>query len=304
VKVGVNILNFGPGADPDNLLAWARLSEELGYHSIWISDHIAITSYTRPRYPEPFFDMFTTLAWLAGQTQRIQLGTTVCVLPFRHAVHTARLVANLDVLSKGRFIFGVGISNAAPEFAVLGQPFEKRGALSNEILRALQALWTGVGPVSFKGRHLQFEDVDAMATWQKPYPPVWVGGMSEAALKRTVRFGEAWHPLLLRSMDIVSPSLATLRQLADEAGKPAPRFCPRIRLDIQDAPLGPDRVPGTGSYDQVTADIRELASLGAEHLVLDWFTGDPEATRDNARGRRMLEMLADRCFDLKNESFR
>ena len=303
MKVGVNILNFGPGADPDNLLAWARLAEDLGYHSIWISDHIVITKYTRPRYPEPFFDPYTTLAWLAGQTRRVQLGTTVTVLPFRHAVHTARMVANLDTLSKGRFIFGVGISNAVDEFRVLGQPFEKRGALSNEILRALLALWTQQGPVDFHGRLVDFEDVDAMSTYQKPYPPVWVGGMSEPALRRAVRFGEAWHPLL-RTLAEVRPSLATLQKLAAEAGKPAPRFCPRIRFEIRNEPAGPDRPIGIGSYEQVTADIRELASLGAEHLVLDWFTGDAQATRNNARGHQMFEALASRFFDLKSESLR
>src|SRR5687767_9039486 len=101
MKVGVNILNFGPGAAPDKLLAWAQLSESLGYHSVMISDHIAITPSVRPRYSEPFFDTFMTLSWLAGQTKRVALGTTVCVLPYRHSVLTAREVANIDNFSGG-----------------------------------------------------------------------------------------------------------------------------------------------------------------------------------------------------------
>src|SRR4051794_41216821 len=90
MKVGVNILNFGPGAEPDTLLRWAQVSEALGYHSVMISDHVAITPSVATRYPEPYYDTFATLAWLAGQTTKVQLGTTVVVLPYRHAVLTAR----------------------------------------------------------------------------------------------------------------------------------------------------------------------------------------------------------------------
>src|SRR5712691_7277216 len=116
LRVGVNILNFGPGARPETLLQWAQVSEALGYHSIMISDHVAITPSVRQRYPEPYWDTFTALAWLAGQTKRVQLGTTVTVLPYRHPVLTARLAANVDQFSGGRFIFGVGVGNAEDEF--------------------------------------------------------------------------------------------------------------------------------------------------------------------------------------------
>src|SRR5215510_6198678 len=104
--LGVNILNFGPGVRPDMLLRWAQTSESLGFDSIMISDHVAITPSAAERYPEPFFDCFTTLSWLAGQTSRIRIGTTVVVLPYRHPILSARLVGNLDQLSGGRFIFG------------------------------------------------------------------------------------------------------------------------------------------------------------------------------------------------------
>src|SRR5262249_13204039 len=145
VRVGVNILNFGPGANPRDLLGWAQVAEALGYHSLMISDHVAITPSVAVRYPEPFYDTFTTLAWLAGQTNRIQLGTTVVVLPYRHPILTARLVANIDQLSGGRFIFGTGVGNAADEFKALGLPHARRGSLANECLAAMLALWQGSG---------------------------------------------------------------------------------------------------------------------------------------------------------------
>ena len=144
MQVGVNILNFGPGVGADALGRWARLAEDLGYHSIMISDHVAMTPDVRQRYPEPFFDPFATLAWMAGQTRRVQLGTTVCVLPYRHPILMARLAANIDTLSGGRFIFGVGVGNpnSRLEAEAMGVPFHRRGAMADEYLAAIKALWT------------------------------------------------------------------------------------------------------------------------------------------------------------------
>src|SRR5262249_20044613 len=104
MRLGVNILNFGPGANPNGLERWARIAEALGYDFAMISDHIAITPDITPQYPAPFYDPFVTLAWLAGLTKRIELGTTVTILPYRHPLQTARMAANIDQLSGGRFI--------------------------------------------------------------------------------------------------------------------------------------------------------------------------------------------------------
>ena len=191
MQFGVNILNFGPGVSPANMLRWAQTAESLGYHSILISDHVAITPSVGQRYPEPFFDTFATLSWLAGQTQRVRLGTTVCVLPYRHPVLTARLAANVDNLSDGRFIFGVGVGNPVDEYAALGLPHDRRGALANESLRAILALWSGESLVSFHGRLVSFDDVSPIRPQQTPHPPIWVGGASDAALRRAARFGDA-----------------------------------------------------------------------------------------------------------------
>ncbi|MDA1035862.1 MAG: LLM class flavin-dependent oxidoreductase, partial [Chloroflexi bacterium] len=151
MKFGVNILNFGSGTNPKSLLARAQRAEAQGFHSVLISDHVAITPDVRPRYPEPYYDTFATLSWLAGQTSTIQLGTTVCVLPYRHPVLMARLAANIDQFSDGRFIFGVGVGGNKLEFAVLGVPVEKRGAISNEYLEIIHALWSEE-EVTYHGR--------------------------------------------------------------------------------------------------------------------------------------------------------
>jgi probable F420-dependent oxidoreductase len=299
VRVGVNILNFGPGARPVAFLEWARLAEGLGYASVMISDHVAITPSVLPRYPEPFYDTFTSLAWLAGQISRVQLGTTVAVLPYRHPVLTARIVANIDQFSEGRFILGVGVGNAEDEFKVLGQPHGRRGLLANESLGAMLALWTGSGPVSFHGRIVNFDDVSSIETHRKPHPPIWVGGRSSAAFRRTVRFGDAWHPIL-RSLDSLEETdLPGLRSLAEQEGKPMPAFCPRIRLDVRTEPIAAERWPGTGSLEQIHADFRVLERLGAEHVILDWNTGDVDATADHQRGWGMLRQLAEKVLDLQ-----
>src|SRR5258706_7089635 len=123
MRVGINLINFGPGASPESLARSAALGESLGDHLMMISDHVAITPDVQARYPAPFYDPFVTLGWLAGMTRRIELGTTVIILPYRHPLETARLAANLDRLSGGRLILGVGVGWARQEFEALGIPF-------------------------------------------------------------------------------------------------------------------------------------------------------------------------------------
>ncbi|GDY79769.1 hypothetical protein SAV31267_092540 [Streptomyces avermitilis] len=106
MQLGVNVPNFGPGTDPGVLRDWARLAEGLGFDLLMVSDHVAVTPDVAERYPEPFYEPFTTLSWLAGLTTRLRLGTTVLVLPYRHPLLVARMAANLNQLSSGRFVLG------------------------------------------------------------------------------------------------------------------------------------------------------------------------------------------------------
>ena len=143
MKLGVNLVNFGPGSDPEALALWARTADDLGYDSVLVSDHVAVTSDVAESYPETFQDPFVTLAWLAGQTSRVRLGTTVVILPYRHPALTARLAANIDHMSGGRLIFGVGAGWSRLEFIALGVPFETRGRMTDEYIEAIKALWAG-----------------------------------------------------------------------------------------------------------------------------------------------------------------
>ncbi|GIT43050.1 MAG: hypothetical protein Ct9H300mP11_09860 [Chloroflexota bacterium] len=142
MKIGVNLINFGPGVTPSSLKRWAQLSESLGYHLIMTSDHIAITPDVQSRYPAPFFEPISLLGWLASATETIEIGTTVLIIPYRSPLEIAKAFANVDQLSAGRLIFGVGIGGAEDEFRGLRVPFRSRGAITNEYLEAIKLLWT------------------------------------------------------------------------------------------------------------------------------------------------------------------
>src|SRR5437870_9660425 len=192
MRVGVNLLNFGPGASPDSLAGWTQLAETLGYHFVMISDHVVMTPDVVARYPAPFYDPFVTLGWLAHATRRVELGTTVVILPYRHPLLTARLGANVDRLSGGRFIVGVGVGWAREEFEALGVPFERRGRLTDDYLRSIK----------------------------QPHPPIWVGGHSPAAIRRAARYGDAWHPLNARMDWLTGQGLPRLREHAERLERP------------------------------------------------------------------------------------
>jgi probable F420-dependent oxidoreductase len=281
VRLGVNVPNFGPGTDPGALERWTRTVEDLGFDLLMVSDHVAVTPDVAQRYPAPFYDPFTTLAWLAGRTQRMLLGTTVVIMPYRHPLLTAQTASNLDQLSGGRLVLGVGVGWARKEFAALGLPFAERGAMTDDFLAALRAVWSGDEIASYQGAYVSFEDV---GTSLRPVggrdgaPPVWIGGHSGAALRRAVRFGDAWHPLAL-TIPEMRDGLSRLVDVAGEMTLPVPGFAPRIKFKVTDAEtVGDDRQPGVGTLGQIRADLETIRALGAETVVFDPYHGDPAET--------------------------
>jgi probable F420-dependent oxidoreductase len=260
VRLGVNVPNFGPGTRPDVLRRWAQTVEGLGYDLLMVSDHVVITPDVAKQYPAPFYEPFTTLSWLAGTTYRIRLGTTVLLAPYRHPLLVARMAANLNQLSGGRLVLGVGIGWARQEFAALGVPFAQRGRLTDEALRALRTAWQDERDYG-SGRI-----------------PIWVGGNSDAGLHRAVELGDAWHPLRL-TMHQLREGMDRLRTIASSRQRPAPGFAPRILLRLTSEPIAAaERLAGEGTIEQVLEDLEELRLLGAATVVLDPFNGDPKET--------------------------
>jgi len=260
VEIGVNVPNFGPGTNPARLRDWAQVVEGLGYDLLMVSDHVVITADVAEQYPAPFYEPFTTLSWLAGITSHVRPGTTVLIAGYRHPLLVARMAANLNQLSGGRLVLGVGAGWARQEFEALDSSHAGRGRATDELLTTLRAAWAdeadyGAGRI-----------------------PLWVGGRSTAAMRRTVLLGDAWHPLRER-IDWLRTATTRLREIADVEGRPVPGFAPRIRLRLTPSPMPDDtRVAGEGSIDQVRADLDVLRELGATSVVLDPFHGDPAET--------------------------
>ena len=258
--MGVNVPNFGPGTDPGVLRRWALTVEGLGFDLLMVSDHIAVTADVAEQYPAPFYEPFTTLAWLAGLTGRIRLGTTVLIVPYRHPLLIARMAANLNDLSGGRLVLGVGTGWAAQEFDALDVPFQQRGKLTDDYLRTLRAAWAD--QQDYRGGQI----------------PIWVGGNSDAGLRRAVRLGEAWHPLRF-TMPWMREAVRRMTAFADEQRRPVPGLVPRIALRLTGSPVtAPERLAGEGTIDQVLDDLAELRLLGADTVVLDPFNGEPDET--------------------------
>jgi alkanesulfonate monooxygenase SsuD/methylene tetrahydromethanopterin reductase-like flavin-dependent oxidoreductase (luciferase family) len=260
VRLGVNVPNFGPGTRPDVLRRWAQTAEGLGFDLLMTSDHIVVTPDVGEQYPAPFYEPFTTLAWLAGMTSTIRLGTTVLIVPYRHPLLIARMAANLNDLSGGRLVLGVGVGWAAQEFEALGIPFAERGRLTDAHLLAIRAAWAD--EADYRGGRI----------------PIWVGGNSDAGMRRAVRLGDAWHPLRF-SLPWLREAVDRLKAAADEQQRPVPALAPRIVLRVTCAPVtGPARLAGEGTIEQVVDDLEQFRLLGADTVLLDPFNDDPDET--------------------------
>ncbi|MDD7966483.1 TIGR03619 family F420-dependent LLM class oxidoreductase [Actinomycetospora lemnae] len=289
MRIGITVPNFGPAATADSLRAWAAVVEDAGFDFLMVGDHVAATPDVTAAYPGPFWEPLTLLGYLAGVTRRVELGTTVLVVPYRDPLLTARSLAGLDQLSDGRLIVGVGVGWATDEFAALGLDPQRRGEVTDEYLRALLALWSD-DVVSFHGRWVAFTDVDSRPRpRRRPHPPVWVGGNGAAARRRAVALGQAWHPLRVPVGWLRATGLPGLRAAAEEAGRPAPALAPRVVLHPT-AEWRPDddRLLGEGRPDQIRADLDELRALGATHVLLDTHRDAVTAARDDHDAQRAL----------------
>jgi probable F420-dependent oxidoreductase len=278
---------FGASPTPERIVEVAAAAEELGYDSVWASDHL-LPPADRPRYGT-LYECLTTLAFVAGRTRRVRLGTSVLVLPLRHAVEVARQVATLDALSGGRTIVGVGAGWIPEEFASLGANFASRGRHLDEAIRVLRTLWRDSRP-SFAGKFYRFDDVLFGPPPAQPGgPPIWVGGYTDAALRRAARLGDAWHADDIAG-DRLAAMAARLRALAARAGR---TVGVTLRRTVDLRPLltagrpasagisggrfpTPDAGALSGSVEDVVAGVREAARVGVSHFVCQFEHATPD----------------------------
>ncbi|HLB20162.1 MAG TPA: TIGR03619 family F420-dependent LLM class oxidoreductase [Gaiellaceae bacterium] len=187
---GVILPNYGLDSNPDGIRRVAELAEELGFDSVWATEHIIVG----PEAVDPYgrvYDPLVTLGWIAGWTERIGLGTSIVLVPLHNPMHLAKEVATLQELSGGRFTLGVGMGWHRDEFDFMGVPFKGRGRRADEAIRLMRALWKGEG--DFAGEFWSFHNATS-APYPSPQPEIWVGGSSERAIRRALELGDAWHP--------------------------------------------------------------------------------------------------------------
>ena len=278
MKFGVCLPQYGREVNLEDLRAVASDAEALGFDSVWVSDHIVTPEHLHASIGPIFFDPFVVLSHVSAMTHRVKLGTTVMVTPYRNPLVAAKMIASLDALSGGRVILGIGAGGAPDEFAALGVPESQRGARTDEYLAAMIELWTS-DPSSFKGRFVSFEDVRfAPKPAQKPHPPIWVGGRSDAALRRAARFGQAWHPTSM-PLDALGERMSTLAHFSAEFGRanpPAVTVHQSVGFEPGVAAASQRRM-GRGSPEQVADDLSAYAGLGIGAVVCNFRAPDTDS---------------------------
>jgi probable F420-dependent oxidoreductase len=294
MQIGFSAPTAGPLAGADNLTRLATGAEELGYDYATFSDHVVIPTDIEARYPYSESGEFSTagngerneqlieLAFVAARTSELRLVTSVMVVPHRPAVLAAKQLATIDVLSGGRVTLGIGAGWMREEFEAIDAPdFDKRGKVTDEYVAAFRELWTKENP-RFSGEFVKFADVTfAPKPAQKAGIPVWVGGESGPALRRTARLGDAWYPIgsnpafPLDSLARFRAAVEKLRKLAGEAGRdPASiglafRF-PKYGTNLPDKAGDGERRLFSGSAAAIAGDIKALARIGVTAIDLSF----------------------------------
>jgi probable F420-dependent oxidoreductase len=270
LKIGLCSANSGPFTTRERIDRLADLAEESGVESIWVSEHLVLADPRTPPSPmdpeDPILDPVTTLAFLAGRTGSVRLGTGVLVLPLRNPLILAKALATVDVLSGGRLIVGIGVGYVEREFEALGVPFVGRGVRLEEHLTAIRSIWTDEHP-SLRGETISFGGVQARPRpLQRPHPPIVMGGYAPSVMRRTVRDADGWYGWGL-DLDATERYLRTLRDTATRV----PRREGLAPLEITITPPGDIDAPTTDRY----------AELGVHrlNLMVPWDARERTLTR-------------------------
>jgi probable F420-dependent oxidoreductase len=281
---GLDVGIYGALANPETILQLARHAEGAGFESIWLADHVAFPVSIASKYPysatgdfpsrlsEPLMEPVATMAVLVGATKRVRIGTAALIMPYRNPVLLARMLVTLDHFSGGRIVLGAGVGWLEEEFNVLdAHDFKRRGKVTDEYLEIFKAICAG-GEVAYRGETYAFEPIfSAPGSLQRPHPPILIGGLSDAALRRVVRHGNGWLAVTA-GPEMLAQRVATLRRLAQDAGR---RFedltlTYKLFLNIGEAKRSAfdAREPGTGSVAEIRDDIKRLFDLGFTKIIV------------------------------------
>lgn len=281
MRLGFVLPTMGPLAGPEALARVARAVEDAGLDSVWTSERSlwpvnAKTPYPFGPLPEEYkisLDPLDALTFVAGQTSRIGLGTSVLNLPWYNPLLLARRLTTLDVLSGGRLRVGLGSGWSEDEHAAAGSDFRTRGRRSDEALALLQTVWT-TDPAEFHGAFYEVPlSYISLKPVQQPHPPVYWGGWGAAAKRRAALLADGWHPAGLPVAQL-APQFAEVLELARAAGRDpdALRLVARNSLVLTEQPLGLDRPSFRGSAEQIANDLHTAEAAGTHELFVDCMT--------------------------------
>lgn len=307
MRFGFYLPNSGPTARPEPLAAIAQKGDALGFYCMVAGDHILVPREVNSPYPytadgrfhggnaAEYLEQLTLLTYLAGITSNIRLVPSVMIVPYRNPLLAAKILATLDVLSRGRLTLGVGVGWMEEEFEALdAPPFAERGAVTNEYLQAFKELWTSDNP-TFEGKYCRFSDIHFLPKpAQQPHPPIWVGGQSRAAMRRAARLGNGWHPVGAIPAAPLEPeelarSIPLLGRYAEEAGRDPAELEVSMKAPLYDVntdTAGTVRRRFSSSPEQMLQDIQTYADVGVSCIIFD-IRGD-----DLGRSLERLEWFA------------
>jgi alkanesulfonate monooxygenase SsuD/methylene tetrahydromethanopterin reductase-like flavin-dependent oxidoreductase (luciferase family) len=284
LKIGLILPSKGPGTGPEVLDAGCETAVDLAWKSVWVTDHLMV-----PRGPEAdeygcILEATTALAWVGARYETLTLGTSVLVPAMRDAPLLAKQIATIDVLTKGRLIVGVGVSDAydIPEYTNLGKAdrFPDRGAYLDEAITLWRHLWSG-STDPFLGRFHQLEDFTfAPLPVQGASLPIWCGGRSPRAVRRSVSLTNGWHGAQTGPQDMVA-RIPDIIAVAEALDRPLPTLSVRCRVKFADY-AGPPYALSGGAHNMVK-DMVEFARLGVEHLIMVFDSDDPEGLERDMR---------------------
>ena len=303
---GCSAPSAGPLIAPDSLVRVATEAEMLGYDYVTVSDHVMIPTSIASRYPysdsgefpsgaaAPRLEQLTAATFIAASTSKLRIVTSVMVVPHRPAVLTAKILATLDFLSKGRITLGIGAGWCEEEFIAIGAPpFAERGAVTDEWMMVCKELWTADEP-KFNGKYVQFKDVLFPPKPVQQPIPIWVGGESGPAMRRTAKYGDAWYPIgtnpqfPLDTLSRFKAAAARLAVMTEKAGRDpkAVALAYRVSSNAEAQPKGTvngERKLFTGGASDFVGDIKALQDIGVTSFDVGLFGPSLDATVDNMR---------------------
>jgi probable F420-dependent oxidoreductase len=281
MRLGFALPNVGPVATAEAVFKVAQHAEALGFDSLWTIDRLLYPVKPQTPYPgtpdgllpEPYkhvLDPIETLTFAAAQTKKIALGTSVLDIPFYNPVTLARRLTTLDLLSNGRLQVGLGLGWSKDEMDAAGADMKQRGALADEFLQVVKAIWT-TNPVQFNGKFYQVPKsyIDPKPV-QQPHPPIYLAAFAPPAMKRLARMADGWNPAAI-PVEGMAQMFGAIKEMAKQAGRDPSslQMIVRANLEITDRPLGKERTIFAGTLDQIKEDVSACSKVGAHEVFFD-----------------------------------